>query len=221
MSTPTPSPGSLARKAHSYVFGILLLGVLAAAGLGYAGYVVHKVNQATKEWAEVGVTTSKAESLMNEIEISFTRFLLDGNSANLVLMQRDRAELEQMEQSQAAGKDQSLKDMIEQEKRWYRQVAPLIEQRKNTQPGQGLSEDFLAHYRASGTSLALVNPVASQGFTSSVQTAYYIQFSVWLVVAYFAGAMLLVVGAFVFALGAFKNVAGLRRTSGPQTSVSS
>lgn len=211
MSTPTPSPGSLARKAHSYVFGILLLGLLAAVGLGYAGYLVHKINSAMSEYAEFSLTTSKAQSLMNEIEISFTRFLLDGNSANLALMQRDRAELEQLEQSEAARKDPSLKNMIEQEKRWYQQVAPLIEQRKNLPPGQGLSEDFLAHYRASGTSLALVTPDASQGWSSSHQEVYYMQLSVWLAVAYFAAAILLAVGACVLAWGAFKNVAGLRK----------
>lgn len=218
MPTPTPSPGSLARRAHAFVLGILVLGLLAAAGLGYAGYLVHQINSAMSEYAEFGLTTSQARSLMNEIEISFTRFLLDGNSANLALMQRDRTELEQMEQSEAARKDQSLKNMIEQEKRWYAQVAPLIEQRKNLPPGQGLSEDFLARYRASGTSLALANPVASQGFTSSVQTAYYIQFSVWLVVGYFVATILLLVGAFVLAWGAFKNIAGLRKASGTQAS---
>lgn len=211
MSTPTPSPGSLARKAHLYVFGILLLGLLAAVGLGYAGFLVYDINIGMKQHAEFGLTTSQAESLMNEIEISFTRFLLDGNSANLALMQRDRAELEQLEQSEGAGKDQSLKNMIEQEKRWYQQVSPLIEQRKNLPPGQGLSEDFLARYRASGTTLALVTPDASQGWSSSHQEVHYMQLSVWLAVAYFAAAILLAVGACVLAWGAFKNVAGLRK----------
>jgi hypothetical protein len=152
---------------------------------------------------------------MNEIEISFTRFLLDGNSANLALLQRDRAELEQMEQSDAAKKDQSFKNMIEQEKRWYAQAAPLIEQRKNVQPGQGLSEDFLAHYRASGASMALVTPMAVEGPSaiSEVHTSPYLQLSVWLVVAYFAAAILLAIAVFMLAWGGFKNIAGLKKTS--------
>lgn len=214
MSTPTPSPGSLARKAHSYVFGILILGLLAAVGLGYSGYLLHEINSSTREYADVELTRIQAQNLLNEIEISFTRFLLDGNSANLALMQRDRDTLEQLAQNEASRKDQVLKNMVDQEKRWYGQVAPLIEQRRNLPPGQGLSEDFLAHYRASGGGLALVTPDAAQGYSSSHQAVTFIQLSVWLTVAYFAGAILVVVGVCALAWNAFKNIAGLRKASG-------
>jgi hypothetical protein len=215
MPTPTPSAGSLARKAHSHVFGILVLGLLAAIGLGYSGYLVYEINASMRQYAEFALTRAQAQSLLNEIEISFTRFLLDGNSANQALMQRDRAELEQLAQSEPSGNDQVLKNMIDQERRWYAQVAPLIEQRKNVSPGQGLSEDFLAHYRASGTSLALVTPDASQGFSSSHQETPYIQLSVWLAVGYFAAAILMVLGVCALAWGAFKNIAGLRKSLAP------
>ena len=216
MPTPTPSPGSLARNAHFHVLGILVLGFLAAAGLGYAGFLVYGVNTGMKQYAELAVTRGQAQSLLNEIEISFTRFLLDGNSANLTLLQMDRTQLEQMAQNESARKDQTLQNMIDQEKRWYAQVSPLIEQRRNLAPGQGLSEDFLAHYRASGATVALVTPDASQGFRSSSQEATYIQLSVWLAVAYFAAAIVLLVGVCVLAWGAFRNIARLRKTSGTQ-----
>jgi hypothetical protein len=214
MSTPTPSPGSLARKAHSYVFGILVLGLLAAAGLGYAGYLLHEVNSSTREFAEVELTRIQAQNLLNEVEISFTRFLLDGNSANLALMQRDRDTVEQLAQSGSSGNDQVLKNMIDQEKRWYAQVAPLVEQRRNMPAGQGLSEDFLAHYRASGAGLALVTPNVAQGFSTSHQAVTFVQLSVWLTIAYFAAAILVVVGVCALAWNAFKNIAGLRKSSG-------
>ena len=217
MLTPTPSAGTLARKAHFHVFGILVLGLLAAAGLGYAGYLVYDINTGMKQYAELAVTRGQARSLLNEIEISFTRFLLDGNSANLALLQMDRTQLEQLAENENARKDQTLQNMIDQEKRWYAQVAPLIEQRRNLPPGQGLSEDFLAHYRASGATVALVTPDASQGFRSSHQEAPYIQLSAWLAVGYFAGAIVLLVGVCLLAGGAFRNIARLRKTSVTQT----
>ena len=219
MPTLTPSPGSLARKAHALVFGMLVLGLLAAAALGYAGFQLHGINAAMRDYADHELARKQAESLLSEMEISFTRFLLDGNSANLALLQRDHVSLEQLAQSDASRKDQVLRNMVEQEKRWYSQVAqPLIEQRRNLPPGQGLSEDFLAHYRASGTSQALVTPGEAIA-SSSAQTVYFVQFGIWLSVAYFAAAILLTLGACVLAWSAFKNIAGLRKTAGTQTSL--
>ena len=166
MPTPSPSPGSLARKAHAHVFGLLILGVLAAAALGFSGYQIHAINSVMAQSAEFSLNRSEAESLLNEMEISFTRFLLDGNSANLALMQRDRVSFEQLADRDSVRNDPVIQNQVAQEKRWYTQVQPFIELRKNVPPGQGLSEDFLARYRASGTALELVNPQASQGFES-------------------------------------------------------
>ncbi len=225
MATPTPSSGSLARKAHAQVFGILLLGLLAAAGLGFSGYQVYQISSAMNQYAEFAVSRTEAQNLLNEMEISFTRFLLDGNAANLALLQRDRESVEQLAQRDPARKDPSIQNMVAQEKRWYAQVAqPLIEQRRNLPAGQGLSEDFLARYRAAGTGLALVNPEVSQGDASGGITeshgwsVQYVQvrLRVWLSVGYLAAAILVALGVCWLAWGAFKNIAGLRKV--PQAS---
>jgi flagellar basal body-associated protein FliL len=222
MPTPTPSAGSLARKAHSHVFGILVLGLLAAVGLGYSGYQLHQLNSALNQYAEAAAqhqARMEAINLLNEMDASFTRFLLDGNSANFGLMQRDRETLEQLAQRDTARNDQVIQNLVTQEKRWYAQVAqPLIEQRKNLPNGQGLSEDFLAHYRASGTGLDLVNPEAAsqtaQGDAFHQLADSQQKLSVWFSAGYLAAAILLVLGVSALAWGAFKNIAGLRKASG-------
>jgi CHASE3 domain sensor protein len=219
MATPSPSAGSLARKAHAQVFGILVLGLLAAVGLGYSGYQLHQLNSALSQYAEAAAQRQariEAMNLLNEMDTSFTRFLLDGNSANLGLMQRDRDTLEQLAQRDASRGDQVVQNLVAQEKRWYTQVAqPLIEHRKNLPSGQGLSEDFLAHFRASGTGLELVNPEAASQTAQSDAFHQLIdaqqKLSVWLSVGYLAAAILLVLAVCALAWGAFKNIAGLRK----------
>jgi hypothetical protein len=221
MPTPTSSAGTLARRAHSHVFGILVLGLLAAFGLGYSGYQLHQLNSALNQYTEAAAqhqARMEALNLLYEMETSFARFLLDGNSANLGLMQRDRDTLEQMAQRDASRNDQVLQNLVAQEKRWYTQTAqPLIDQRKNLPAGQGLSEDFLAHYRASGTGLELLNPelisqtANSDAFHQLMESQR--KLTVWFSVGYFAAAILVVLGVCVLAWGAFKSVAGLRKIS--------
>jgi flagellar basal body-associated protein FliL len=219
---PTPSAASLARKAHSHVFGILLLGLLAAFGLGYAGYQLHQFHSALNQYTDAAAqhqARMEALNLLYEMETSFTRFLLDGNSANLGLMQRDRDALEQLAQREPSRNDQVFQNLVAQERRWYSQVAqPLIDQRKNLPAGQGLSEDFLAHYRSSGTGLELLNPelvnqtANGDAFHQLMESQR--KLTVWLTVGYFAAAILLVVGVCALAWGAFRNIARLKKSSG-------
>lgn len=219
MLTPTPSAGSLARKAHFHVFGILLLGLLAAVGLGYAGYQLQQLNSSLNRYAEAAAqhqARMQALNLLNEMETFFSRYLLDGNVANLGLLQRDRDSLEQLAQGNTSRNDQVMQNLLAQERRWYTQVAqPLIDQRGKLSGGQGLSEDFLSHYRASGTGLELVNPdaasQATQGDAYNQLADAQRKASIWLSVGYFVAAILLAVAACALAWGAFKNIAGLRK----------
>ncbi|HEY6274351.1 MAG TPA: hypothetical protein VIX19_20385 [Terriglobales bacterium] len=222
MPTPTPSTGSLARKAHSHVFGILVLGLLAAAGLGYSGYQLHQLNSALNQYAEAAAHHQERMETLNllyEMETFFNRYLLDGNAANLSLFERDRDTLEQMAERDISRNDEVVQNLVAQEKRWYTQVAqPLIDQRKNLPASQGLSEDFLAHYRASGTGLELVHPEAASQ-TAQNEAFYQLvdsqrKVSVWLSVGYLAAGLLLVLGFTALAWGAFKNIAGLSKASG-------
>jgi len=223
MPTPTPSAGSLARTAHAHVFGILVLGLLAAFGLGYSGYRLYELNSSLNTYAEAAAQQQarmEALNLLNEMETFFSRYLLDGNAANLSLLQRDRDNLEELGQRNTSRNDQVIQNLVAQEKKWYTQVAqPLIDQRGKLPAGQGLSEDFLAHYRASGTGLELVNPDAA-GQTGP--TTAYQQFidaqrkaSVWLSVGYLASAIVLMLAVCALAWGAFKNIAGLRKSLAP------
>jgi flagellar basal body-associated protein FliL len=219
MAVPTPTAGSLARKAQAQVLGVLVLGLLAAAGLGYAGYQLHQLNSTLNQYTEAAAQHQgrmEALNLLYEMETSFARFLLDGNSANLGLMQRDRDSLEQLAQREPSRNDKVLQNLVSQEKRWYSERAqPLIEQRRNLPAGQGLSEDFLARYRTSGTGLELLDPqLISQtangdAFRQLMESQR--KLSVWLTVGYFAAAILVVLGVCVLAWGAVKAIAGLRR----------
>jgi CHASE3 domain sensor protein len=219
MAVPTPTAGSLARKAQAHVLGVLVLGLLAAAGLGYAGYQLHQLNSTLNQYTEAAAqhqARMETLNLLYEMETSFTRFLLDGNSANLGLMQRDRDSLEQLVQREPSRNDPVLQNLVSQEKRWYSERAqPLIEQRRNLPAGQGLNEDFLARYRTSGTGLELLDPqLISQtangdAFHQLVESQR--KLTVWSTVGYFAAGILVVLGVCVLAWGAFKNIAGLRR----------
>jgi hypothetical protein len=222
MPTPIPSSGSLARKAQARVLGVLVLGLLAAVGLGYAGYQLHQLNSALSQYTEAEAqrhTRMQALNLLYEIETAFSRFLLDGNSANIGLMQRDRDTLEQMAQRDPSRNDQVLQNLVAQEKRWYSQVAqPLIDQRRNLPAGQGLSEDFLARYRSSGTGLELLNPDLINQTTSTDASRQLMEaerkLTIWFSVGYIAAAILLILGVCVLGWGAFKRIAGLRRLPG-------
>jgi hypothetical protein len=152
----------LARQAWMRIAGLLLAGLAGTAALVFYGFQLHRLDSAQTTYkdatAQYSVRTEAIHRL-SDMEAAFNRYLLDGNAANLGLLQTDKQRIEQLAQWDAdAQKDQLLQSLLATEQKWYGQIVqPTIEERKKLAAGQGLGEDFLAKYRSSGQDLQVVN----------------------------------------------------------------
>jgi hypothetical protein len=158
---PVP-PVRLARAAWLRVIGVLLLGLLASAALGFYGYELHRLKGALSSYQQAVLQyqmRTEAIDRLSDMEAAFNRYLLDVNSANTGLIQADKQRIEQLAQANAdAQNDKLLQSLVATEQKWYGQaVQPLLEARRNLPAGQGLSEDFLARYRAAPQDLQIIN----------------------------------------------------------------
>jgi hypothetical protein len=89
---PVP-PVKLARAAWVRVIGMMLLGLLAAAALGFYGYQLHRLNGALSSYQQAVLQyqmRTEAIDRLSDMEAAFNRYLLDGNSANTGLIQADK-----------------------------------------------------------------------------------------------------------------------------------
>jgi CHASE3 domain sensor protein len=216
--TPVPA-GRLARKVRMFILGLLLASLLGALGLLFAGYRVHRLRAAVSDYADAAqLHRSRTEAIrsLNDMENAFNRFLLDGNSANLTLAQRDKETIERLAHQDAAAKnDKLVNDLAARAEQWYTQVAqPLIERRKNLPAGQGLSEDFLTHYRASGSDPGAVKYEleTQRDYNSALQGLQEAQqkMSFWVSLAFLAVAVGAGVFGFAMASGALKHTTHLK-----------
>jgi len=212
------SVGRLVRRVQIFVLGLLLLGVLGAASLGFAGYRLYQLNAEMSSYAPAAslyrVRTSVIHQL-SDMETALHRFLLDGNSASLTLLQRDKERIEQIAQEDPELRaDKLLQSLVAKEQQWYQQVSPLIEERKSLPPGQGLSEDFVSHFRTLSPDLDVVSfeVRAEQDYRHALEAMAQpekqaqVRFSVmsWLVAA------LLIVLTIALAGAAMRHVGGVR-----------
>jgi hypothetical protein len=160
MFIPIP-PVKLARRAWLRLTGLLVLALAAAFALGFYGYELYKLHAAVEAYesaaAQFHVRTEAIHHL-SSMEVAFNHYLLDGNSANLGLLQSDQRRIEQLAQQDAAAQhDQLLQNIVAAEQKWSGQTAPVVEERKKLAAGQGLPEDFLAKYRAASQDLQAIN----------------------------------------------------------------
>src|SRR5690242_2366904 len=167
---PVP-PAKLARVAWLRVIGLLLLGLIAAAALGFYGYELHRLNGALSRYQQAVLQyqmRTEAIDRLSDMEAAFNRYLLDGNSANTGLIQADKQRIEQLAQANAdAQNDKLLQGLVAAEQKWYGQaVQPMIEERRKLAAGQGLPEEFLAKYRAAPQDLQIIN------FEMTTEAAY-------------------------------------------------
>jgi len=211
------SAGSLAPRVRLIILALVVLGLLGAAGLAFTAYRVHQLNVAVSNYgpaASLYRVRTAAIHQLSDMETSFHRFLLDGDSASLTLMQRDKERIEQMAQEDPELKsDQLLQGIVVKEQKWSEQVAPLIEERKNLPPGQGISEDFVAHYRVLNPDLDVVRFESSaerdyrhtlEALNQSEQSTGLGFFVTWL-----TGAVVLAILMLALALGALRHLSGL------------
>jgi hypothetical protein len=210
-------PAKLARAAWARVIGLLLLGLVAAAALGFYGYELYRLNGAVNSYQQAVFQyqmRTEAIDRLSDMEAAFNRYLLDGNSANTGLLQADKQRIEELAQANGDAKnDKVLQSLIAVEQKWYGQaVQPMIEERRKLAAGQGLPEDFLAAYRAAPQDLQIIN------FEMSAENAYHqAQQSLqeaedqlrWRWIA-FPLAGLLAVGVIWLSLGAMRNVKHLK-----------
>jgi hypothetical protein len=216
---PVPPP-KLARAAWARVIGLLLLGLVSAAALGFYGYELHWLSGALTRYQQAVLQyqmRTEAIDRLNEMDVSFNRYLLDGNSANTGLLQADKQRIEQMAQANAdAQNDKLLQSLVAAEQKWYAEaVQPMIEERRKLAVGQGLPEDFLAKYRAAPQDLQIVNfEIATENAHREAQQALQqtqdqLRWR-WLP---FPLAGLLIIGVIWLAIGALKNVSYLKRSA--------
>jgi CHASE3 domain sensor protein len=216
---PVP-PVKLARAVWTRVIGLLLLGLLAAAALGFYGYELHRLNGALdtyKQAAALHQVRTDAINHLSDMEAAFNRYLLDGNSANTGLIQADKQRIEQLAQSNAdAQNDKLLQSLAAAEQKWYAQaVQPLIEERRKLAAGQGLPEDFLAKYRAAPQDLQIVNletntANAQRDAQLALQQTQDQLHWLWLP---FPVAGLLIIGMIALGIGALRNVSYLKQAA--------
>ena len=216
---PVP-PAKLARAAWLRVIGVFLLGLLAAAALGFYGYELYRLNGALSSYQQAMLQQqmrTEAINRLSEMDVSFNRYLLDGNSANTGLLQADKQRIEQLAQANTdAQNDKLLQGLVAAEQKWYAQaVQPLIEERRKLAAGQGLPEDFLAKYRAAPQDLQIVNlEIATENaHREALQALQQAQDQLrwrWLP---FPLAGLAVIGIVWLAMGAIKNVSYLKQAA--------
>jgi len=216
---PVP-PAKLARAVWARVIGLLLLGLLAAAALGFYGYELHRLNGALSSYQQAVLQyqmRTEAIDRLSDMEAAFNRYLLDSNSANTGLIQADKQRIEQLAQANAdAQNDKVLQQLVATEQKWYAQaVQPLIEERRKLAAGQGLPEDFLAKYRAAPQDLQIVNfeITAENTYHQAQQALEQAEDQLrwrWLP---FPLAGLAILGMIWLAIGAIKNVSYLRQAA--------
>jgi len=216
---PVP-PAKLARAAWARVIGLLLLGLLAAAALGFYGYELHRLNGALSSYQQAVLQyqmRTEAIDRLSDMEAAFNRYLLDSNSANTGLIQADKQRIEQLAQANAdAQNDKVLQQLVATEQKWHAQaVQPLIEERRKLAAGQGLPEDFLAKYRAAPQDLQIVSfeITAENAYHQAQQTLEQAEDQLrwrWLP---FPLAGLAILGMIWLAIGAIKNVSYLRQAA--------
>ena len=213
---PVP-PAKLARAAWLRVIGVLLLGLLAAAALGFYGYELYRLNGALSRYQQAMLQHQmriEAINRLGEMDVSFNRYLLDGNSANTGLIQADKQRIEQLAQANSdAQNDKLLQGLVAAEQKWYAQaVQPLIEERRKLAAGQGLPEDFLAKYRAAPQDLQIVNlEIATENaHREALQALQQTEDQLrWRWIA-FPVALLVAVGAIWLSVGAMRSVKHLK-----------
>jgi len=216
---PVP-PAKLARAAWLRVIGVLLLGLLAAAALAFYGYELYRLNGALSNYQQAMLQhqmRTEAIHRLSEMDVSFNRYLLDGNSANTGLLQADKQRIEQLAQANTdAQNDKLLQGLVATEQKWYTQaVQPLIEERRKLAAGQGLPEDLLAKYRAAQQDLQIVNvEIATENaHREALQALQQTQDQLrwrWLP---FPLAGLAILGMIWLAMGAMKNVSYLKQAA--------
>jgi hypothetical protein len=216
---PVP-PVKLARAAWARVIGLLLLGLLAAAALGFYGYQLHRLNGALTSYQQAVLQyqmRTEAIDRLSDMEAAFNRYLLDGNSANTGLIQADKQRIEQLAQANTdAQNDKLLQSLVATEQKWYAQaVQPLIEERRKLAAGQGLPEDFLAKYRAAPQDLQIITFEinAENAYHQAQQTLEQTEDQLrwrWLP---FPVAGLAIIGMIWLAMGAMKNVSYLKQAA--------
>jgi hypothetical protein len=210
----------LARKAWMSLAALLLLSLLAAVGLGFYGYQLNRLDSALATYKQAAAqyqVRTEAIHRLSDMETAFNRYLLDGNSANLGLIQADKQRIEQLAQWDAdAQHDQLLQNLVATEQKWHGQIVqPIIEERRKVAAGQGLPEDFLAKYRSSGQDLQLITfeTNAENAHHQAQQVLQQSQNEVrWLWLPYPLAA-LIVFGVIALTVGAVKSVHQLKQAA--------
>lgn len=205
--------GRMTGRVRIFILGLVMAGLVGALGLAFAGYRAHRFGASLSEYgpaASLYRARTTAIHQLSDMETVLHRFLLDGNSANLSLVDRDKAALEEFaQQDPELQSDKLMQEMVAKEQRWYAQVQPLIQERKSLPEGQGISQDFLTHYRSVSPDMNLIKfeistESAFRQAAEAVQSEK--QTRVWFLMTCLLAALLLVLVVLALAARALKQV---------------
>lgn len=207
--------------ARLFALLLLLLGLAVATGLAWTAYHLQRLDNAVLDHsAALRQFQVRQEAILavDSMDTALHRFLLDGNTANAELIRLNKDLVERLaQQDEAAKNDKLLEDLVAREQQWFSQFAqPLIEQRKQVQPGQGLPEELLNRYRTTRKDLGTFDSEmsAQAAYQRDVQNLMQAQEHAgpraW--VRYGAVA-LVIIAIFAVALGVLRNIGRLHRVA--------
>jgi hypothetical protein len=217
----SPSARRPAILAHFYTFILLVLSLVAATGLVWTAYHLHRLDTAiSNHTAALHQYQIRQEALfaVDSMDVALHRYLLDGNAANADLIRLNKDLVERLAQQDAAAQsDRLLQDLVAREQQWYLLFAqPIMEQRRQAPAGMGVPEEVLNRYRTTPKILATFDTemLAQAGYQKDLKELQDAQKQIgpaaWL---RYSAVGFVVLGIIVVALGTFRNIGRLHRVA--------
>jgi hypothetical protein len=215
LMVPIPAV-KLARRAWMSVFGLLLLALVGALGLGFYGHRLNQLDDAVTAYQRATQQyqiRNQALQNVNQMEEVFNLYLLRGDRDVLQFMAQPRTNLEQMAQREINGqRDPILVNLAADTKKWYEQtVQPMVDARQKVPAGQPLPEHFFDAYHAVDKTGVLFASESAQNNAANAMLSASVN-PRWLWLSYpLAG--LLVIGVVALVVSAVKRVHQLRQAA--------
>lgn len=198
------------------IFGLLLLALISALGLGFYGHRLNRLEDAATAYKKATFqyqTRNLALQSVNQMEEALNHYLLRGDRGFLQLMAQPRSNLDHLAQEEVNGqRDPLLANLAAETKKWYEQTAqPMVEARQKLAAGQPLPEHFFDSYAPVDTiGFLFASESAQHSATSAMLEASMNPRWLWLP---YPLAGLLMIGVIWLAIGAMKHVSYLKQAA--------
>jgi hypothetical protein len=198
------------------VFGLLLLALVGALGLGFFGHRLNRLDDAVTAYQKATLQyqiRNQALQNVNQMEEVFNLYLLRGDRDVLQFMVQPRNNLDQLAQREINGqRDPLIGNLAADTKKWYEQtVQPMVEARQKVPAGQPLPEHFFDAYHAvDKTGVLFASESAQNSATNAMLSASVNPRWLWLS---YPLAGLLVFGVVALTVSAVKRVHQLKQAA--------